>query len=345
MKVYLPKFTIEAAVTQQSAPSFKLYPKGILASGFMRAWKDGYTGKGIKVAVIDTGIDANHPDLKGKVIKSINLTGEPLNVSHGTHVAGTIAANGWVVGGAPDASLIDIKVLGQNGGSISNVVKGIQLAVTNGATIINLSIGGSNLKQQDILLLTRTINQAWNSGVLCVAAAGNDGKSICTPDLYSYPASVPRAKSIASCDVGETLDNISLSIFSNENSLVDLAACGQNVISPVIGGTYAIYSGTSMATPHVSAMAAIFAQIIKSKNPRLKGGSFCSALVNMIRSNVMEVPSCHSSPPKTNYWAKPVHNISFGLGFLRYNPTKGPDVNNDEKIYHNGIFLGHQSLN
>lgn len=364
--ITLPQFTVTAEFASKllSATTQKLYPKGVLASSFTRAWDAGYTGKGITVAILDTGIDGNHPDLKDKVIKSINLTGEGLSESHGTHVAGTIAANGWLVGGAPDASIIDIKVLGRLGGSISNVVNGISLAVSNGATIINMSLGSSALGQSDIQRLIGAINYAWNNGVICIAAAGNDGKSICSPDPLSYPASVQRAESIAACDIGDDLNNITLASFSNENASVDLAACGRNVVSSVLNGKYAIFNGTSMATPHVSAMAAVLAQFIRSKYPDLKGSSFSAALASMIHANVLQIPGCgvnsrvmvngkilaqhivqqnciaksqFETPLKAEY-----ENISFGLGFLRYEPDKGPVIPNGEKFYYNGIFLGHQ---
>lgn len=370
MSVYLPKYIVEAEyaspITSQSTQ--RLHPKGISSSAFKRAWDSGFTGKNVIVAIIDTGIDGNHPDLKGKVIRSENLTGEPLQESHGTHVAGTIAANGWLVGGAPDASLIDIKVLGQRGGSISNVAKAITMAASYGASVVNLSLGATSLGSSDIQILMNAIQQAWNQGTVCFAAAGNNGTSICSPDPYSYPASVEKAESIAACDVGENLDTIALASFSNENNRVDLAACGRNVISTVMNGNYGIYSGTSMATPHVSAMAAVLTQYIRSKYPNLTGSSFSAALASLIHANVLSVQGCGIRAAVTikgkplvmhtlstsclNPAAKVSNadaivsaaysNISFGLGFLRYNPNKGPVSPNGPKFYHNGIFLGHQ---
>jgi len=203
------------------------------------------------------------------IIKSINLTGEPLQEIHGTHVAGIISGNGWLYGGAPDASLIDIKVLGVNDGSVSDVVTAIGLATANNATIINMSLGGSGLSQSDIQQLTNAVQDALNKGTICIAAAGNNG----TRSEYSYPAS------IAACDVGTDLNTITLAHFSDKNDRVSLAACGVNVISSVINGQYAIYSGTSMATPHVSALAAILTQYIRSKYSTLHGSSFSAALI------------------------------------------------------------------
>lgn len=373
MSVQLPQFTVETEFrlkSQLTKTSQHLYSKGICSHAFKRAWENGLTGKDVIVAIADTGIDGNHPDLQGKVIQSFNLTNEPLRQNHGTHVAGTIAANGWLVGGAPDASLIDIKILGEEGGTIDNVINAISIAVSHGATIINLSLGSSYLPQNEMDNLTNAIQNAWNHGVICIAAAGNDGTSICTPDPYYYPASIEKVESVAACDVGENLNTITLASFSNENNMVDLAACGKNVISTVIGGEYGVFSGTSMATPHVSAMAAILTQYIKNKYPTLKDSSFSAALVSLIHSNILKIdapPGCgiasavmvknkilvvHStatkcSKTKDNQKQNAVlqqesSNISFGLGFLRYEPNDGPVTPNGEKYYYNNIFLGYE---
>lgn len=368
----LPKFTIDAihSLNVNTTATQKLIPKGISTSAFERAWEEGFTGKDVIVAVIDTGIDGAVPDLRDKVIKSINLTGEAITESHGTHVAGTIAANGWLIGGAYDAKLIDIKVIGKAGGSIDNIVKAIGLAVSNGASIINMSLGGSGLGNVEIQALTNAIQDAWNKGCICVAAAGNDGTSVCTPDVYEYPASIEKSESIAACNVGNNLSDISLAYFSNENNRVDLAACGVSVVSTIIGGQYGIYSGTSMATPHVSAMAAILTQYIRSKYPDLTGSSFSANLVSLLHANILAINSCGTSSlvtvgTKTLVEQKPNRecpaqtqqsgynsaltglfnvqytNISYGLGFLRYGPTQGPYVPNGIDFYHNGLFLGH----
>jgi len=405
MSLQLPKFSLDAEIDTSGYVKKQavghLITKGISCSGFQRAWDDGFTGEGIIVAVIDTGIDGNHPDLKDKIITTINLTGEPLVESHGTHVAGTIAANGWLLGGAYRAKLIDIKVISRQGGNIDNIVKAIALAASSGAHIINMSLGGSGLSQSDIHRLTDVINYAWNKGTICIAAAGNDGTSVCSPDVYEYPASVDRAESVGACNVSDDLNNISLAYFSNENNQVDLSACGSNVASTIIGGKYAAYSGTSMATPHVSAMAAVLAQFIKSKYPQLGGSTFSSSLVSLLHANVIKIDSCRTKPSvligskillehnitntcvtsnvftannvfttnnvfKANnvfmtdnifitnntFTNKDMHknnngftekyaNISFGLGFLRYDPTKGPVTPNSNKFYNKNIFLGY----
>ena len=374
-RLQLPKFTVESFSSLEllQQENKRLVPKGLSASAFQRAWEAGFTGKDVVVAVIDTGVDGNHPDLRDKVIKAINLTGEPITESHGTHVAGTIAANGWLIGGAYDSKIVDIKALGYNGGSISNIIKAIGLAVSNGASVVNMSLGGSGLTNNDIQGLTTAIQEAWNNGCICVAASGNSGTSICTPDTYEYPASIEKSESVAACDVSDNLDTISLAPFSNENNRVDLGACGVNIVSTVIDSKYAVYSGTSMSTPHVSAMAAILVQSIKSKYPTLTGSTFSSNLVSLLHSNVLKIdgcspvttvsikgktllekmgnPNCPSStldikrsPGYTSALTKTVSvqysNISFGLGFLRYEPTNGPYNTTAEKFFSNGVYLG-----
>jgi major intracellular serine protease len=367
----LPTYTVDAIHTLdvQASTTQRLIPKGISSSAFERIWQAGFTGKDVIVAVVDTGIDGSVSDLKDKVIKSINLTGEPLGESHGTHVSGTIAANGWLIGGAYDAKLLDIKVIGKSGGSIDNIVKAIGLATSNGASIVNMSLGGTGLSNQEIQALTNAIQDAWNQGCICIAAAGNDGTSVCTPDAYEYPASIEKAESIAACNVSDDLSGITLAAFSNENNRVDMAACGVNVISCIIGGQYGIYSGTSMATPHVSAMAAVLTQYIRSKYPDLKGSSFSANLVSLLHSNVLAINNCGTNAmvtvgnktlvqqkanqvcPQQNTQAGYnsalsgqtnilYSNISFGLGFLRYEPTNGPYTPNGTPYYNSNIFLG-----
>ena len=345
----LQKTQLDIKNTVIRSKNTKIYTKGISSSAFQRAWAEGYTGKGIVVAIIDTGVDSSHPDLQNKIIQSINLTDESVEQDHGTHVAGTIAANGYLIGGAYDCKLIDIKALGKTGGSINNVVKGIRYAAANKAHIINMSLGAANLSSSDINLLTSAISDAWNSGTICVAACGNDGVSVCTPDQFEYPASIEKVSSISACDIGNDLNTISLAPFSNENTQVDMGACGTNVLSTIRGGNYGILSGTSMATPHVSAMAALLGQYILSKYPTMSGSSFSTNLVSLLRRNVCPVDGCGTQKlglsQQTTHTSSIFHekftNISFGLGFLRYEPTNGPYTPSGTPLIYNGIFVGH----
>lgn len=353
----LPTFTVErtdivgdrllpdsiGAQTQQ-----RIIPKGISSSAFQRAWENGYDGSGILVAVLDTGVDRHHPDLANKVVDAINMTGEAITESHGTHVAGTIVADGLLIGGARGARILDIKVLGRNGGNINVIANAIRTSADRGAHIINMSLGGSGFNAHQINQMRDAIVYAWNKGSVCIAASGNDGNSVRTPDRYSYPAAIEPTESIAACEVGESLNDIRLAYFSNENDRVDLTACGSNVVSTIIGGKYAIYSGTSMATPHVSAMAAILAQYMKKNKPELTGKLFSDYLSALLYSNVL--PIDYSARPNIMVGDKVLmqftpldaeSNISYGRGFLRYQPRNGPVIPSDQKSVYKGTFVGH----
>jgi subtilisin family serine protease len=326
----------------------RIIPKGISSSAFQRAWDNGYDGSGIIVAVLDTGVDRNHPDLTSKVVDALNMTGEAITESHGTHVAGTIVADGLLIGGARGARILDIKVLGRNGGNIDVIADAIRTAADRGAHIINMSLGGSGFNGHQINSLRNAIVYAWNKGSVCIAASGNDGNSVNTPDRYSYPAAIEPTESIAACEVGDNLDDIKLAYFSNENDRVDLAACGYNVVSTIIGGKYAIYSGTSMATPHVSAMAACLAQYLKQNKPELTGKLFSDYLSSLLYSNVLPINARASAQmmvdSKVVLTVQPrdiPSNISYGRGFLRYEPRSGPVIPSDQKSVYNGTFVGH----
>lgn len=325
----LPKFIVKQEFSKKQ--NNNLFPKGICASSFQRAWNNGLTGEGIVVAVIDTGIDSTHPDLKDKVVKSFNISGEPLKESHGTHVAGTIAANGWLLGGAKDAKLLDFQTLGSKGATIQQIVQSIDLAISNGANVINMSLGGIGISSLDLYKLTKAIEKAWNAGILCVAASGNSGISTCTDDPLEYPASIEKTESVGACRVSSNLSEITLAYFSNENIMVDLAACGVEVVSTIIGGGYAVYDGTSMATPHVSAMCAVLYEYVKKNNSHLKGANLCIEVLNQLNKNLLPIANCITNGK----------NISFGSGFIKYSPSLPPYKPENSREFKSGnVFLG-----
>jgi thermitase len=212
---------------------------------------------GTRVGILDTGIDLAHADLLGKTKACASaLTGVGVVVTgscsddnlHGTHVAGTVAAitdNGvGVAGVAPNAELAVFKALNSAGtGFYADVVAGIHwLHTTGDARIVSMSIGGP---QDDAL--DAELSEAWNAGTLLIAAAGNDGDS--TPN---WPAYHPDVVSVAATDAADKRAS-----FSNCNADVEVAAPGKDVWSTVPGNTYASLSGTSMATPHASGVAAM----------------------------------------------------------------------------------------
>ena len=213
---------------------------------------------GIRVGVVDTGVDRSHADLGSKVkacAQALTNLGILQNGScaddhgHGTHTAGTIGAltnNGiGVAGVAPNAELAICKALNVAGsGFTTDIVKCINwLRTTGGARIISMSIGSTG----STTAFDRELAAASAAGVLLIAAAGNDGNS-----TLNYPAAHPAVVSVAATD-----RNDAKASFSNCNADVEIAAPGVDILSTVPGGGYQTMSGTSMATPHVSGVAAV----------------------------------------------------------------------------------------
>jgi major intracellular serine protease len=239
-------------------------PKGVDLIQAPSVWKNGYKGNGITVAVLDTGCDVNHPDLKGKIKGYRNFTdddeGAEDNVTdysgHGTHVAGTIAANEdgqGVIGVAPLADLLVIKVLAGSRGSgkYDWIVNGIQYAIDQGANVISMSLGGPS----DYEPLHEVIQRAVAANISVVCAAGNEGDSNSSTDEFSYPASYNEVISVGSIDLQRNS-----SYFTNSNNEVDLVAPGEKILSTIPGDKFARLSGTSMAAPHVSGALALIKQ-------------------------------------------------------------------------------------
>lgn len=220
-------------------------------------------GTGVKVAIIDTGIDYNHPDLDGNYKGGYNFVSNNYDPNddngHGTHVAGIIAAeeNGiGVVGVAPEASLYAVKVLDSTGsGTFSNVIAGIDWSVNNGMQVISMSLGAN----EGSISLKNAVDNANSSGVVVVAAAGNDGNSAGTTDTVDYPARYDSVIAVAATDSSNTRAS-----FSSTGPAVEVSAPGVSVYSTIPGG-YGYKSGTSMATPHVTGTAAL----IIASNPNL----------------------------------------------------------------------------
>ncbi|GGD71311.1 S8 family peptidase [Paenibacillus nasutitermitis] len=214
----------------------------------------------VLVAVLDTGVQAGHPDLKGKTVTGINLVSEndapDDDVGHGTHVAGIIAANvnngEGVAGLSWYNKLLPVKVLDSSGaGSTYTVAQGIIWATDNGAKVINMSLG--NYAEAEFL--HDAIKYAYDHDVVLIAASGNDNT-----DRPGYPAAYPEVFGVASTDADG-----SRSSFSNYGDYIDAAAPGASIASTYPGSQYAALSGTSMACPHVAALAGL----IRSINPDL----------------------------------------------------------------------------
>ncbi|HAH08221.1 MAG TPA: hypothetical protein DCM05_17135 [Elusimicrobia bacterium] len=224
-------------------------PWGIARVNAEKAWTVTQ-GEGVKVAVVDTGIDCAHPDLKGQCAGGVNYVDKnkpPMDDnSHGTHVSGTIAAvkdGQGVVGVAPKARLYAVKVLdAEGGGSLFSIIKGLVWCGNNGMQVANLSLGAP----MGSTLMRLAVAYAKARGVVVMAAAGNDGGSV------NYPAAYDDTIAIAALDPSDKIAD-----FSSRGKEVDFIAPGVNVKSSVPGGKYDWYDGTSMATPHMAGLAAL----------------------------------------------------------------------------------------
>ena len=213
-------------------------------------------GTGVRVAVIDTGIDYTHPDLAGVYAGGYNVltgTGDPMDDNgHGTHCSGILAATGssrGIYGTAPGISLYGVKVLAANGsGRISDVIQGIYWAKNNSMQVASMSLGSSG----DSKALHDAVDDAAANGVLIVAAAGNSGVASGIGDTIGYPAKYDSVLSVAA--VNKYHHRAS---WSSTGSNLSISAPGVNIRSTIPGAAYATYSGTSMATPHVAGVAAL----------------------------------------------------------------------------------------
>lgn len=211
------------------------------------------TADSVKVAVVDTGIDLDHPDLKGNIKGGVNTIQSWKNADddngHGSHVAGIIAALNntvGVVGMGPEIDLYAVKVLNRNGsGYVSDIIEGIQWSINNNINVINMSLGTTS----DVVSFHDAVIAARNAGIVIVAAAGNSGPG---NNTVIYPAKYPESIAVSATD---SLDG--QPSFSSRGPEVDLAGPGVSVYSTYKNGGYATLSGTSMATPHVAGAAAL----------------------------------------------------------------------------------------
>jgi subtilisin family serine protease len=237
--------------------------RSVAQIGAPAAHQKGITGKGVKVAIVDTGVDENHPDLKGQQIAEKNFTTDPDNtdkVGHGTHVGSTVASHDTKYGGvAPGAQLIDAKVCVEAGCQESWILDGMRWAVEQGAQIVNMSLGGGDTPEIDPL--EQAVNDLTAKyGTLFVIAAGNSG----APGSVSSPSTAEAALSVGAVDRDD-----SLAPFSSRGPRVGDSGLKPEVTAPGVGivaaaagtnGEHIAASGTSMATPHVAGAAALLKQ-------------------------------------------------------------------------------------
>lgn len=221
---------------------------GLLASGIPDAHKHT-RGEGITVAVLDTG-GPNHIDLNANLLPAINCsgTGTPDDKQgHGTHVAGIIAAlqNGiGVVGVAPDAKILPIKVLDDSGRSgFAQIAAGIRAAIDAKVDVINMSLGAPNTPPDDFY---QAIKEAHAAGIILVAAAGNDAGAV------NWPARYDEVIAVSAIDNQGNLAN-----FSSHGDQIDFGAPGVNIYSTYLNNQYAVLNGTSQAAPFIAGVCAL----------------------------------------------------------------------------------------
>jgi subtilisin len=326
------------------------------------AWAKGYTGKGVVVAVLDSGVDINHVDLKNNIwtnpnddtsdgfagdIHGWNFVDNNADVmdkaGHGTHVSGTIAGekNDYgVTGIAYDAKIMPVKVLDDTGsGSYDSITKGIHYAVDHGANVINLSLGGGGANQT----MQDALNYASGKGVIVVMAAGNSSGA--SP---IYPARYAEKTGVAVGAVDKDGDLADFSNRAGNQQLTYVTAPGVSIYSTVPNNSYESYSGTSMATPHVAGVVAL----MLSANYNLSDGQVRQILADTSKNSGQSndtIPSFNfgdifsvlnpfsNSTSSTNY-SNSFYNFTSGLSYSENNTifngnNRITNVNNDTSIY------------
>lgn len=257
MNFQIGKFTVE----QMNSLPGQVLDWGTTVVAAPEVWK--YTrGEGVTVAILDTGVDYNHPDLASNIMDGVNFTSSDQRDfmdrnGHGTHVAGIVAGadNGQgIVGIAPRARILIVKVLGDNGsGSLEAIQRGLVYAAER-ADIISMSLGTDDVPPESFHDAFRYI--VGQKGCLVVAAAGNEAGPV------NYPAAYDEVISVAALS-----PSLNPAGFSNRGEQNEVAAPGVNIVSTYPGGKYAILSGTSMATPIVTGVLALGLSYLRKQRP------------------------------------------------------------------------------
>lgn len=260
---YLARIQVLASTTETLKIASQNIPWGVRKIEAPDVWKR-CQGEGIKVGIIDTGIDLGHPDLKDNIKEAYSvvdgISADDDN-GHGTHVAGIIAAldnDIGVVGVAPKAEIYSVKAFDKKGrGTVSDIIDALQWCVENKVHVINMSFGiGTNSRA-----LKRAIGAAHRHKIIMVAAAGNSGAR----DSVLYPAKYPEVIAVAASDSKDQAAD-----FSSRGPEVNIIAPGVDVSSTYINEEYKNLSGTSMACPHVVGACALLMSISGTKAESVK---------------------------------------------------------------------------
>lgn len=242
---------IKGGISAKPAPSqpAEVLPWGVNRIDAGKVW-DTTTGDPIKVAIIDTGIDVLHPDLKDNLKGGVSAVAYTTKYNddngHGTHVAGITAAIDneiGVIGVGPKIDLYAVKALNKQGsGYLSDIIEGLDWAIANNMQVVNMSLGTS----ANILSFKEAVQRVNAAGIVQVAAAGNSGGAVI------YPAAYPEVIAVSAIDKTDIIAS-----WSSRGPELDLAAPGVSIYSTYKGQTYTALSGTSMASPHVAGAAAL----------------------------------------------------------------------------------------
>lgn len=266
MEFKLAKFEVKE-ILPSSTSGNDYIDWGLKAINVEEAWQKT-KGKGVKVAILDTGVNANHPDLAENIKEVADFTGSKSGAEdvqgHGSHCAGIVAGvenKLGIIGVAPQAELYCGKVLGDNGsGNYDSILKGIKWAIEKGVDIISMSLGSSSKPPEEFHQL---IKQAYDSNILIIAATGNENSSVCYPALYDEVVAVSA--------VDKSLQHAN---FSNHGMQNEITAPGVDIVSTYKNGGYARLSGTSMATPMVAGAAALiiarYRDIFNGATPKIR---------------------------------------------------------------------------
>ena len=265
--------------------------------------QSGWTGKGVKIGIIDTGVQMDHPDLK--IVGGTSVIGAGGSYhdeeGHGTHVAGIIGAQDneiGIVGVAPEAEIYAIKALNDVGvGNVSNIIAGIEWAIQHEMDIINLSLTAPKGNET----LEKAINAAYQQGILIIAASGNAPTWSAPQTDVLYPA---RYENVIA--VGSINRDREKSAFSYFGPSLDFVAPGEDIYSTFIHSEYASMIGTSMATPYVTGIAALYHQAYPNYND--------VEIVNMMKVNASDL-------------GEPGKDVYYGYGLIQA-PT-----NENERLF------------